>query len=116
MHPLNTIYTISVISPSAYKTNTVHTEFCSKIFSGLHHLFWPRYYYSIIKTKEKRRYIWEILKNPEPPNGPKSDKRVVTLWQLGGAYHLMRNTIVCLNQNMHCHSHYQVQGAYAHLN
>ena len=28
----------------------------------------------------------------------------------------MRNTIVCLNQNMHCSSHYQVQGEYAHLN
>ena len=36
--------------------------------------------------------------------------------QLGGADHLMRNKIVCLNQNMHCYSHYQVQGAYAHLN
>ena len=29
---------------------------------------------------------------------------------------LMRNKIVCLNQNMHCYSHYQVQGVYAHLN
>ena len=28
----------------------------------------------------------------------------------------MRNKIVCLNQNMHCYYHYQVQGAYAHLN
>ena len=28
----------------------------------------------------------------------------------------MHNKIVCLNQNMHCYSHYQVQGAYAHLN
>ena len=28
----------------------------------------------------------------------------------------MRNNIVCLNKNMHCYSHYQVQGAYALLN
>ena len=38
MHSLNTIYTISVISPSANMTNTVHTEFCSTIFSGIHHI------------------------------------------------------------------------------
>ena len=38
MHPLNTIYTVSVILPSANTTNTVHTEFCSTIFSGLHHI------------------------------------------------------------------------------
>ena len=43
-------------------------------------LFWPRLYYSIIKTKEKRRSLREILNNPVPPNGPKADKRVVTLW------------------------------------
>ena len=55
--------------------------------------FWPIFYYSIIKTKEKRRSLWEILKNPEPPNGPKSDKRVVTLCQLGGADHLMRKKL-----------------------
>ena len=78
--------------------------------------FWPRFYYSIIKIKEKHRSLWETLKNPEPPNGPKADKRVVTIWQLEGADHLMRNKIVCLNKNMHCYSHYQVQGAYAHLN
>ena len=51
-----------------------------------------------------------------PPNIPKSDKRVVTVWQQGGNDHLIRKKIVCLNQNMHCYSHYQVQGAYAHLN
>ena len=79
-------------------------------------MFWKRFYYSIIKTKEKRRSLWEILNNPEPPYGPKADKNVMTLWQLGGADHLMRNKIVCLNQNIHCYSHYQVQGAYAHLN
>ena len=28
----------------------------------------------------------------------------------------MRNTIVCLNQNMHYYYHYQVQGVYGHLN
>ena len=28
----------------------------------------------------------------------------------------MRNKILCLNQNMHCYFHYQVQGVYAHLN
>ena len=79
-------------------------------------LFWPRFYYLIIKTKEKNRYLWEILKNPMPPNGPKYDKRVVTVWQQGGSDHLMRNKIVCLNKNMHCYSHYQVQGVYVHLN
>ena len=79
-------------------------------------LFWPRFYYSEIETKEKRRSLWEILKNPEPPNGPKPDKRVVTVWQLGVPYHFMRNKIVCFNQNVHCYSHYQVQGEYAHLN
>ena len=65
-------------------------------------LSWPRFCYSKIIIKEKRRYLWEILKNPVPPYGPKSDKRVVTLWQQGGIYHLMRNKIVCLNQNMEC--------------
>ena len=57
-----------------------------------------------------------MLKNHVPPNGPKSDKRVVTVWQQGGTDNLMRNKIVCLNQNMQCYSHYQVQGVYAHLN
>ena len=28
----------------------------------------------------------------------------------------MLNKIVCLNKNMNCYSHYQVQGAYAQLN
>ena len=56
------------------------------------------------------------MKNPEPPNAPKSDKRVVTVWKLGGADHLMRNKIVCLNQNMNCYSYYQVHVAYTHLN
>ena len=73
----------------------------------------PRVYYSIIKTKEKRGSLWEILKNPVPPNGPKSDKRVVTVWQQAGKDHFMHNKIVCLNKNMHCYSHYQVQGVYA---
>ena len=61
-------------------------------------LFWPRFYYSIIETKGKRRYLWEILKNPVPPNGPKADKRVVTVWQQGGTDHLIRNKIECLNK------------------
>ena len=43
-------------------------------------------------------------------------KIVVNVWQQGGTDHLMRNTSLCLNQNMHCYSNYQVQGAYAHLN
>ena len=51
-----------------------------------------------------------------PPNVPKADKRIVTVWQQGETNHLMRNKIVCLNQNIHCYSHYQVQRAYAHLN
>ena len=51
-----------------------------------------------------------------PPKEPKANKRVVTVWQKGGTDHLMRNKIVCLNHNMHCYYHYQVQGVYAHLN
>ena len=30
--------------------------------------------------------------------------------------HLIRNTIVCPNQNAYCYSHYQVLGSQSHLN
>jgi hypothetical protein len=56
------------------------------------------------------------LKNPVPPEGPKANKRVVTVWHPGRASSRINNKIVCLNQNMCCYSHYQVQGAHAHLN
>ena len=79
-------------------------------------LFWPRFYYSIMKPKENRRTLWQILRNPVPVTGPKAAKRIFTVWQPGGTNNLIRNKIVCLNQNMHCLSHYQVKGAFAHLN
>ena len=98
---LSVLYCLVHIRPIQFTLNFVQQS--SVVYTIL---FWPRIYYSIIKTKEKRRSFWEILKNPEPPNGPKAHKIVVTLWQLGGADHLMLNKIVCLNQNMHCYSHY----------
>ena len=64
-------------------------------------LFWPRFYYSILKPKENRRSLWQMLENPVPSTGPKA----------GG----ISTRIICLNKNKCCYSHYQVQGAHAHL-
>ena len=108
---LSTLYRLVQIQPIQLTMNLVQKS--SVVYTIL---FWPIFYYSIIKTKEKHRSLWEILKNPVPPNGPKSDKIVVTVWQQVGTDHFMRNKIVCLNQNIHCYSHYQLQGVFAHLN
>lgn len=66
--------------------------------------WWPRFYRSIIFPKQDKlrpkRSIWKIITQPTPEYGPKP----------GG------NGIVCLNSNYYCHSFYQTQGAYAHLN
>ena len=73
---LSALYRLVRIQPIQFTLNFVQQY--SVVYTIL---FWPRLYYSIIKTKENRRYLWEILKNPVPPNEPKSDKRVVTVWQ-----------------------------------
>ena len=63
-------------------------------------LFWPRFYYSLL-YKKRGRSIWDIITNPVPPDGKK----------VGGPMKM-----VCLNENLYCHSYYQVRGAFAHLN
>ena len=63
-------------------------------------LFWPRFYYSLL-YKKRGRSIWDIITNPVPPDGKK----------VGGPIKM-----VCLNENLYCHSYYQVRGAFAHLN
>ena len=63
-------------------------------------LFWPRFYYSLL-YKKRGRSIWNIITNPVPPDGKK----------VGGPVKM-----VCLNENLYCHSFYQVRGAFAHLN
>ena len=55
-------------------------------------LFYPRFYYSILKPKENRRSLWQMLRNPVPPTGPKLNR--------------VNDTIICLNQNKCCYSHY----------
>ena len=99
------------LRPIQFTLNFVqHTAVVCTIF------FWPICYCSILKPKEKRRSLWEVLKNPDPPDGPKASKLIVTIWQPRVKTHLTRNKIVCLNQNKHVYSHYQIQGAFAHLN
>ena len=63
-------------------------------------LFWPRFYHSLL-YKKRGRSIWDIITNPVPPDSKKA----------GGP-----RKIVCLNENLYCHSYYQVRGAFAHLN
>ena len=66
--------------------------------------FWPKFYWSLFKpTLDKnRRSIWTIIWNPVPDFGPRPNQS--------------RNRIVCSRDKYYCHSFYQVQGAYAHLN
>ena len=86
---LSALYRLVQIRPIQFTLNFVQQS--SVVYTIL---FWQRFYYSIIKTREKRRSLWGILKNPVPPNGPKANKRVVTVWQQRVTYLLMRNTIV----------------------
>ena len=55
-------------------------------------LFWPRFYYSLL-YKKRGQTIWDIITNPVPPDGKK----------VGGPIKM-----VCLNENIYCHSYYQV--------
>ena len=64
-------------------------------------LQWPRFYYSLFKTKQNRGSILKIITNPVPRGGTKACKP--------------SNTFVCLNQTFFCLSLYQTQGAYTHL-
>ena len=82
------LYCLVQIRPIQFTLNYVQES--SMVYTIF---FWSRFYYSIIKIKEKCRSLWEILKNPVSPNGPKSDKTVVTVWQQGGPDHLMRNKL-----------------------
>ena len=73
---LSALYRLVKIRPIQFTLNFVQQ------FSVVYTiLYWPRFYYSIIKTKEKRRSFWEILKNPVSPNCLKAEKIVVTIWQ-----------------------------------
>ena len=66
-------------------------------------LQWPKFYFSLLKHKRNRRFIWKIITNPVPPEGiPKACKPP--------------NIIVFLNEKLFSHSLYQVQGSYNHLN
>ena len=64
---LSALYYLVQIQPIQFTLNFVQQS--SVVYTIL---FWPIFYYSIIKTKDKRRSLWEILNNPVPPNGPKS--------------------------------------------
>ena len=65
-------------------------------------LYLPKFYSSLFKHKINIWSILEINNNPVPPEGsPKACKP--------------SNRIVCLNQNLFCHSSYQGQGAYSNL-
>ena len=64
-------------------------------------LFWPKFYYSLFKYREGRRYFWSILTKP-----------------LGAYYRRLDrqpNKITCLNVNYYCHSFYQGSRYYAQL-
>ena len=63
--------------------------------------YWPKFYWSLFKPKEGRRSIWKIITNPIPDTGPRPKQP---------------GRIVCLKDTYYCHSYYQTQGAYAHLN
>ena len=67
--------------------------------------FWPSFYWSLFRPRPdrpNRRSIWTIICNPVPDFGPKTKN--------------IRNRMVCVRDRYYCHSYYQVQGAYAHLN
>ena len=64
--------------------------------------FWPKFYWSLFRPKSNRRSIWQIICDPVPDTGPKTKN--------------IPNRMVCLRDRYYCHSFYQVQGAYAHLN
>ena len=64
-------------------------------------LFWPKFYYSLVKYKEGRRSFWSKVTNP-----------------LGADYRRpvrQSNQITWLNVRYYCHPFYQVKGAYTHL-
>jgi len=66
--------------------------------------FWPKFYWSLFRpsSDRRRRSIWTIIWNPVPDFGPKTNN--------------IPHRIVCLRDRYYCHSFYQVQGAFAHLN
>ena len=65
-------------------------------------LYWPRFYFSILRSKENQCSIWVIITKPVPPDGHNASKP--------------SNKITFLNQNICCFSYYQVRGAHTHLN
>ena len=67
-------------------------------------MFWPKFYWSLFRPSSDRyqRSIWQIINEPVPYFGTKTKN--------------ICNRIVCRQDRYYCHSYYQVQGAYAHLN
>ena len=65
-------------------------------------IFLLYFYWSLFKPKDNIRSVWDIIKNPVPPTRTKAD--------------ISSGRIVFLCYRYYCHSFYQVQGAYAHLN
>ena len=77
--------------------NLIHQHLITRLIT-----FWPKFYWSLFRSKSNRRSIWNIICHPVPDLGPKT-KNIST-------------RMVCLRDRYYCHSFYRVQGVYAHLN